>query len=68
VLLANVVAWPLAYVLMQRWLAGYAYRIDLGVSVFLASALIALAVALLTVGGVAARAASAKPLNALRYE
>jgi putative ABC transport system permease protein len=68
VLLANVVAWPVAYWLMQRWLAGYAYRIDLGASPFVAGALIALAVALFTVGGVAARAASAKPLNALRYE
>jgi putative ABC transport system permease protein len=68
VLLANVVAWPVAYVLMQRWLAGFTYRIDLSITLFVGSALVALAVALLTVGGVAARAASAKPLNALRYE
>jgi putative ABC transport system permease protein len=68
VLLANLVAWPIAYFVMQRWLQGFAYRIDLGVTLFIGSALVALAVALLTVGGVAARAASAKPLNALRYE
>ncbi len=68
VLLANVVAWPVAYFVMQRWLAGFAYRIDLGLTVFVGSALLALAVALLAVGGVAARAASAKPLNSLRYE
>jgi len=68
VLLANVVAWPVAYFVMQRWLAGFAYRIDLGLTVFVGSALVALAVALLTVGGVAARAASAKPLSSLRYE
>jgi putative ABC transport system permease protein len=68
VLLANLVSWPLAYLAMQRWLAGFAYRIDLGPIVFAGSALIALAVALLTVGAVAARAASAKPLNSLRYE
>jgi putative ABC transport system permease protein len=68
VLLANVVAWPVAYFVMQRWLAGFAYRIDLGLTVFVGSALLALGVALLTVGGVAARAASAKPLNSLRYE
>ncbi len=68
VLLANLVAWPVAYFVMQRWLQGFAYRIDLGVTLFIGSALVALAVALLTVGGVAARAASAKPLNALRYE
>jgi putative ABC transport system permease protein len=68
VLLANVVAWPVSYFVMHRWLAGFAYRIDLGLAVFVGSALVALAVALLTVGGVAARAASAKPLSALRYE
>jgi putative ABC transport system permease protein len=68
VLLANLAAWPVAYFVMQRWLAGFAYRVDLGPAVFLGSGLVALAVALLTVGGVAARAAGAKPLNALRYE
>jgi putative ABC transport system permease protein len=68
VLLANVIAWPVAFFVMQRWLAGFAYRVDLGLSVFLGSALVALAVALLTVGGVAACAASAKPLSSLRYE
>jgi putative ABC transport system permease protein len=68
VLLANLVAWPVAYFVMQRWLSGFAYRIDLGPAVFVGSALVALAVALLTVGGVAARAASAKPLSSLRYE
>jgi putative ABC transport system permease protein len=68
VLLANLVAWPVAYFVMQRWLSGFVYRIDLGIAVFVGSSLVALAVALLTVGGVAARAASAKPLHALRYE
>jgi putative ABC transport system permease protein len=68
VLLANLVAWPVAYFVMQRWLSGFAYRIDLGIWVFVGSALVALAVALLTVGAVAARAASVKPLNSLRYE
>jgi putative ABC transport system permease protein len=68
VLVANVVAWPIAYFVMQRWLSGFTYRIEIGPLVFAGSALVALAVALLTVGGVAARAASAKPLNSLRYE
>jgi putative ABC transport system permease protein len=68
VLLANVVAWPLAYFAMQRWLTGFAYRIDMNIFVFAASALVALAIACVTVGTVAARAASAKPINTLRYE
>jgi putative ABC transport system permease protein len=68
VVLANLVAWPVAYFAMQSWLSGFAYRIDLGLAVFVGSAAVALAVALVTVGGVAARAAMAKPLHALRYE
>jgi putative ABC transport system permease protein len=68
VLVANLVAWPVAYFLMQRWLASFAYRVDMSVWVFVAAALCAFVIACLTVGSVAARAASAKPINALRYE
>jgi putative ABC transport system permease protein len=68
VLLANVIAWPVAYFAMQQWLSGFAYRIELGPFVFVASAVLALAVALLTVAAVATRAARAKPVTTLRYE
>ncbi len=68
VLIANLVAWPAAYFLMQRWLASFAYRIDMSVWVFVASAVCAFVIACVTVGSVAARAASTKPINALRYE
>jgi putative ABC transport system permease protein len=68
VLLANLVAWPIAYVLMQRWLAGFAYRIDLSPVIFLASALTAFGIAWLTVAAIGLRAASAKPMAALRSE
>jgi putative ABC transport system permease protein len=68
VLAANLVAWPAAYFLVQRWLTGFAYRIDLGLLPFVGGALLALLVAGVTVGAVAARAASAKPIKALRYE
>jgi putative ABC transport system permease protein len=68
VLIANLLAWPVAYLLMQRWLAGFAYRIDLGAWVFVGSGLAALAIAWLTVGTVAARAAAAKPVTSLRHE
>jgi putative ABC transport system permease protein len=68
VVIANIVAWPVAYFAMQRWLAGFAYRIELEPWVFVASGLLALAVAALTVAAVASRAARAKPLAALRYE
>jgi putative ABC transport system permease protein len=68
VLIANVIAWPVAYFAMQRWLAGFAYRIELSPLVFIASGVLALAVATLTVALVATRAARAKPVATLRYE
>jgi putative ABC transport system permease protein len=68
VLLANLLAWPAAFVLMRRWLAMFSYRVELGATVFVASGLLALLIASLTVAAVASRAARAKPVKALRYE
>jgi putative ABC transport system permease protein len=68
VLAANAIAWPVAYFAMQRWLQSFAYRIELGPLAFVGGGLAALAVAWLTVAAVAARAARAKPVGALRYE
>jgi putative ABC transport system permease protein len=68
VLIANVLAWPVAYGVMDRWLENFAYRIDLTPLVFIGSGLIALSIAWATVGGTAAKAANAKPVLALRYE
>ena len=50
------------------WLENFAYHIDLTPLVFICSGLIALCIAWVTVGGTAAKAASAKPVVALRYE
>ena len=68
VLLANVVAWPIALVLMQRWLADFAYRIVLSPTIFIASALVAFLVAWVTVASIGLRAASVKPMYSLRHE
>jgi putative ABC transport system permease protein len=68
VLAANVAAWPAAWFFMGRWLRGFAYRAELSVWSFFASGAIALAVALLTVGILSVKAASANPADALRYE
>jgi putative ABC transport system permease protein len=68
VLMANLIAWPIAYVGMSRWLGSFAYRIDLTPLIFIGSGFIALCIAWLTVGGIAAKAASAKPVLALRHE
>jgi putative ABC transport system permease protein len=66
--LAALLAVPLAYWVMSRWLEGFAYRIDLGPRVFLLAGGMALAVALLTVGYHALRAATADPVRAIRAE
>jgi putative ABC transport system permease protein len=68
VLVANLIAWPLAYFAMTRWLQDFAYRISIGVEIFLFSGLLALAIALLTVSFQAIKAALTNPVEALRYE
>ncbi len=68
VLIANLIAWPIAYYAMNQWLQSFAYRINLGISTFILSGLIALLIALLTVSYQAVKAARANPVEALRYE
>jgi putative ABC transport system permease protein len=68
VLLSNLLAWPVAYYAMHRWLENFAYRIELTPLIFIGSGFIALCIAWVTVGGTAAKAASQKPVLALRYE
>ena len=68
VLVANLIAWPIAYAYLRQWLDGYAYRIALSPFYFLAAATIALLVAWMTVYGNTLRLARANPVRALRYE
>ena len=65
---AFVVAAPVAYFAMRRWLEEFAYRIEIGPGVFLLAAGLALLVVLLTVSYHAIRAATADPVKSLRYE
>ncbi len=68
VLIANAIAWPVAYLVMNNWLQSFAYRINIGPLIFLYSGIIALLIALLTVSSHAIRAARANPVKSLRYE
>jgi putative ABC transport system permease protein len=68
VLLANVVAWPAAYLLMRRWLQNFAYRIEMGPGIFLFSAGAAFVIALLTISYQTLKAALADPVKSIRYE
>jgi putative ABC transport system permease protein len=66
VLLANLVAWPLAFYAMNRWLQNFAYRTPIGIGVFILSALLALAIALFTVSYQSIKAATTNPITTLR--
>ena len=68
VLLANLIAWPVGYFAMNKWLENFAYRTRLSAEIFLLSALAALVVAALTVGFQTLKSASADPVDSLRYE
>jgi putative ABC transport system permease protein len=68
VLVANLIAAPIAYWAMTRWLENFAYRIEVGLSVFIISALVALITAMVTVSYQAIRAALTNPVETLRYE
>jgi putative ABC transport system permease protein len=68
VLVANLIAWPAAFLIMRWWLNGFAYRVDLGPWTFVAAGGAALAIAWATVFVHALKVARAKPVGALRYE
>jgi putative ABC transport system permease protein len=68
VLLAAVVASPVAWLVMHGWLQNFAYRIDISWWIFLAATVIAISVALLTIGWQAIKAARANPVKSLRSE
>jgi putative ABC transport system permease protein len=68
VLLANLIAWPVAWYSMDRWLQHFSYRTDLALWIFPAAAIVTLLLALITVNMRTIRAASANPVHALRYE
>jgi len=68
VLVANLVAWPVAYFAMNKWLQNFAYRINIDWWIFALTGGLALLIALLTVSAQAIKAALANPVEALRYE
>jgi putative ABC transport system permease protein len=68
VLLANVLAWPIAWWFMRHWLNGFAYRIELGPEPFLFAGAAGLAIAVATTAFHAIHVARARPASALRYE
>jgi putative ABC transport system permease protein len=68
IIIANLIAWPVAWWVMRDWLDRFDARIDLGPTPFVLAGLLALLIALGTIAGHAVRVARANPIHALRYE
>ncbi|MYF74575.1 MAG: FtsX-like permease family protein, partial [Gemmatimonadetes bacterium] len=68
VLVANLIAWPVAYYLTNTYLQNFAYRASFSLWPFVFSGLLALLIALLTVGTQAFRVANTNPVEILRHE
>ncbi|NIM59325.1 MAG: FtsX-like permease family protein [Candidatus Aminicenantes bacterium] len=68
VLLANVIAWPVAYFVMHMWLQNFAYRTHMRLWAFILSAALTLIIAILTVSYQSLKAAAANPVDSLRNE
>ncbi len=68
VLIANVVAAPVAYYAMLTWLDNFAYQTGIGMWIFVLSSAVSIVIALLTVGYQSGKAALADPVKSLRYE
>jgi putative ABC transport system permease protein len=65
---AVIIAWPIVYFITTKWLQSFAYRIALDVWIFILSGLAAFLIALLTVSYQSIKAATANPVDSLRYE
>jgi hypothetical protein len=68
VLIANVVAWPLAYFAMNKWLENFAFRTHINIGTFVITASLSLLFAVITVSYQTLKTAFGDPVNSLRYE
>ncbi|MCD4679546.1 MAG: ABC transporter permease [Bacteroidales bacterium] len=68
VIIANIIAWPIAYILAYFWLKNFAYQTAISIWIFILSAALALFITILTVGFQAFKAATSSPVDAIKYE
>jgi len=68
VAIANVIAFPLAYIIITKWLSGYEYRVSVTALPFIAAISLSVIIAILTVSIQSAKVAKANPVDALKYE
>ncbi len=68
VLLANLIAWPVTWYAMNKWLESFIYRMNINIGIFVLSGLIVIIIALITISFQTIRAANSNPVEALKYE
>lgn len=68
VVIANIIAWPIAWYFMNKWLDTFAYKIGLNIWLYMLAAFAAILIALVTVSSQTIKAAMSNPANTLRYE
>ncbi len=68
ILLANLLAWPVAWYYMSGWLSNFAYRFNPGISIFLTACILSILIAFVTVVYQVTRAVIANPIDSLKYE
>jgi putative ABC transport system permease protein len=68
VIIANIIAWPISYLAMKNWLQNFAYRINIGLWIFILTAALSLCIALLTVSYQSVKASLSNPADAIKYE
>ncbi len=68
VFIANILAWPITYILAKDWLTNFSYQIKIPIQPFVFATLLALIIALITVISQAYQAANSDPVDALKYE
>ena len=67
-IVANIIAWPVAWFAVNQWLKSYAYHMEISLLTFIAAGLITLIITLFTVSLIALKTATANPVKSLRYE
>jgi putative ABC transport system permease protein len=68
VLISNIVAWPIAWYLMDKWLQNFAYRTPFGIWIFILTGILSLIIVILTMSLQTFKAANTNPVEVLKYE
>ncbi len=68
VILANVIAWPVSYMIIRQWLQGYAFRVNIGISIFVFATFLTIIIAIITVSYLTIKAAMINPIDSLGHE